>query len=107
MQVNRSILHSRNNNPFSSSFWFISISSPAVNKINPTMKFLSLALLLVTFLSACRTTENKPASADLGSVEKNDPALDQIISSNAVVEKLGEGYTWSEGPVWVASQNML
>jgi gluconolactonase len=71
------------------------------------MKFLSLALVLVTFLSGCRTTENKPASSDLGSVEKNDPALDQIISSDAVVEKLGEGYTWSEGPVWVASENML
>jgi gluconolactonase len=71
------------------------------------MKFLTLSLLIITILWGCKTTENKPAPSDLGSVEKTDASLDQIISPNAVVEKLGEGYSWSEGPVWVASENML
>jgi gluconolactonase len=51
----------------------------------------------------------KPAREykSVGSVEKIDPSLDQIISSNKTPELLAEGFTWSEGPVWVESQKML
>ena len=36
-----------------------------------------------------------------GHIERFDPALDQIVSPDAQIEKLGEGFTWAEGPVWV------
>ena len=35
------------------------------------------------------------------------PELDAILAANAQIEVLGEGYTWSEGPVWVASGDYL
>jgi gluconolactonase len=36
----------------------------------------------------------------VGSVERLDPALDQLIPKDAKIEKLCEGFNWSEGPVW-------
>jgi gluconolactonase len=33
-------------------------------------------------------------------IERFDPAFDQLVAADAKVEKLAEGYTWSEGPVW-------
>lgn len=43
----------------------------------------------------------------IGSVEKFDPSLDNIISSNAKIEIIAEGFEWSEGPLWIEKQNML
>jgi gluconolactonase len=65
------------------------------------MKYQVMFLLLGT-VTACTTTEKQ-----IGSVERLDPALDAIVSADAKVEILGEGYEWSEGPLWVESQNML
>ncbi len=42
-----------------------------------------------------------------GSIERLDPALDALIPPNAVLEKLAEGFTWSEGPVWDKKQKCL
>src|SRR5829696_2479906 len=42
-------------------------------------------------------------SADLptvGSIERLDPALDALLPKDAKIEKLCEGFNWSEGPVW-------
>lgn len=36
-----------------------------------------------------------------GRIERFDPALDQLIAADAKIEKLAEGFTWSEGPVWL------
>ncbi len=43
----------------------------------------------------------------VGSIERLDPALDNIISSNAKIEVLAEGFEWSEGPLWIEKQQML
>ncbi len=40
-------------------------------------------------------------------VEVLDPALEEIVAKNPLVQKLGEGYAWSEGPVWVEEHQML
>ncbi len=42
----------------------------------------------------------KPPSKALGSVERYDPRFDKLIPPGAVVERLADGYDWSEGPVW-------
>jgi gluconolactonase len=34
------------------------------------------------------------------SIEKLDPALDALLDTNAKIETLATGFTWSEGPVW-------
>ena len=43
----------------------------------------------------------------LGTVERLDPKLDQLIPADAKIEKLGEGYSWAEGPVWVKQGGYL
>ncbi len=49
-----------------------------------------------------------PYPADSSSsIERLDPALDQLLAPGVVVEKLAEGFQWSEGPVWVPAQDAL
>jgi gluconolactonase len=36
----------------------------------------------------------------LGTIERLDPRLDQIVPRDARVERIAEGFDWSEGPVW-------
>lgn len=43
----------------------------------------------------------------LGTVERLDPRLDQLIPPNAKLEKLAEGLIWSEGPVWLREPGCL
>lgn len=63
----------------------------------------TLSIIAVVLLAAC----GGPETRTIGSIERIDPALDAIIDAEAVVEILGEGYNWSEGPVWVESEKML
>lgn len=44
---------------------------------------------------------------NVGQIERFDPALDSLIDPEASVELLEVGFSWSEGPVWVASENCL
>src|SRR6187549_2047970 len=62
---------------------------------------LPFALLLLAI--GCSTKETKP----YGTIEQLDPALADILSPDAKVELLGEGYDWSEGPLWIESEKML
>jgi gluconolactonase len=51
--------------------------------------------------SASRTTFKPQGSHTLGAIERLDPRLDAIIPPGALIEKLAEGFDWSEGPVWI------
>ncbi|HEX4415671.1 MAG TPA: SMP-30/gluconolactonase/LRE family protein [Lacipirellulaceae bacterium] len=46
----------------------------------------------------------KAAAAEprtIGKIERLDPALDALLSSDEKIETIGEGFAWSEGPVWI------
>jgi gluconolactonase len=53
---------------------------------------VALALSGVAALAADRRA--------IGRIERADPRLDRLLSRDAVVEVLAEGFRWSEGPVW-------
>ena len=36
----------------------------------------------------------------VGTIERLDPAFDQLVARDATIEKLAEGFRWSEGPTW-------
>lgn len=38
-----------------------------------------------------------------GSVERLDPALDEIVPADAKIERIAHGFTWPEGPIWTRS----
>jgi gluconolactonase len=42
-----------------------------------------------------------------GEIERFDPALDDIVPSDWRIEKLAEGFEWSEGPVWMNAGSYL
>jgi gluconolactonase len=62
-------------------------------------------IILSLLLAACSTKPKEVKTT--GSIERIDPTLEKIISPDASIEILAEGYTWSEGPVWVEKENML
>jgi len=75
------------------------------------MKYLC-SFLILSALFACQpqnTTNNKEAKQmpekqtfkTTGSIERLDPAINELIPENAKIEVLAEGFTWSEGPVWI------
>jgi len=47
------------------------------------------------------------ATQTLGTIERLDPRFDQLVPPGAVLEKLAEGFKWSEGPVWVARAGLI
>lgn len=45
------------------------------------------------------------AAADtIGTVIRLDDRMDTLVPADAVIEKLAEGFEWSEGPVWVPDE---
>jgi len=66
-------------------------------------------LALCAVLVACRTgTAQSTITTAVGSrIERLDPALDALIDRNARVEKLADGFAWTEGPVWRRDKGYL
>jgi gluconolactonase len=64
----------------------------------PLAALLPLAVCAVTRAGAFET---------VGKVTRYAPALDAIVAPDARIEKLAEGFTWSEGPVWIPEGNYL
>ena len=66
------------------------------------MKYM-FSFILLTLWGCGSKTEIKT----IGTIERLDPALDDIISSDAIPEIIAEGFNWSEGPLWIEEQQML
>ncbi len=64
------------------------------------LKYLFIASIL---LASCQSKQYKT----IGSIERIDPSLDQLISPDAKLEIIAEGFEWSEGPLWIEDQQML
>lgn len=61
-----------------------------------------LSFFLVMVIYGCKSQPER-----IGYVEKLDPALDEVIDAQAEVEIIAEGFEWTEGPLWLAKENML
>ena len=62
------------------------------------MKYRILSTLLTV---ASFTVMAQTPYPTIGSIERFDPKLDQLLAKNAKLEVLASGFDWSEGPVWV------
>lgn len=75
------------------------------------MKRTFLSLFVLSLVGAIlpmtnAISQNAPgAGKTIGSLEKFDPALDALIDTNAKIEVLATGFTWTEGPVWVNGED--
>jgi gluconolactonase len=77
------------------------------------MKSFSLFLFL-SFLTVCiscntptKETSVKTKDTTIGKIELIDKDAANIIDTNATIEIVGSNYKWCEGPLWVASKQML
>ncbi|VTS05405.1 SMP-30/gluconolactonase/LRE family protein [Tuwongella immobilis] len=73
-------------------------------------RLIGLATLTMLAGVACMprpASAEKPDVPTLGTVERLDPALDQLIDKQAFIEKLADGFDWSEGPVWFPEGYLL
>ena len=62
---------------------------------NLSCRILAAALLSTLFQSA--TVWAEPVSVTITSL---DPRFDQLVSPDAKLERIADGFTWVEGPVW-------
>ncbi|HTH83501.1 MAG TPA: SMP-30/gluconolactonase/LRE family protein [Mucilaginibacter sp.] len=69
------------------------------------MKYLIAAFAAVICLS-CNKPQRLPYTT-FGEIDRIGTALDTVIDPKAKIEIIAEGFTWSEGPVWVQKENML
>ncbi len=65
-------------------------------------RFLAFPVLLFLPL-LIMAADNKPPVFN-GRIERYDPAFDKLNATGATIEKLAEGFTWSEGPVWLKGE---
>jgi len=69
----------------------------------------SVALIstLVLVAGPWASGAEKKTYPTIGTIERLDPRFDKLVPRDAVLEKLAEGFKWSEGPVWVREGGYL
>lgn len=78
------------------------------------MKKTILILLVTAALCGCKKkqtmeteVQTEPEPASKGSIEVVDQTLQNVLNVGAPIEVLAEGYSWSEGPLWLPKLEML
>ena len=69
-----------------------------------------IALLALAATGGCMSNEGAvpPAQGQaIGQVHREDPRLDSLVAPGARIERLAEGFVWTEGPVWVRDGRYL
>jgi gluconolactonase len=51
--------------------------------------------------------QEKSERPTLGTIERLDPRFDRLVPADARVERIAEGFDWSEGPVWDKKRGCL
>ena len=61
-------------------------------------RFIPLLGVLLPLLGVAAEPTKYPT---VGSIERIDPSFDRLVPKDAKLEKIAEGFKWSEGPVWL------
>jgi len=79
------------------------------------MNLVVVALLII--LLGCKPPKGEVAAIALseetveyrttGSIERLDPMIDELIAPDAVIEVIADGFTWTEGPLWIEAGGYL
>src|SRR5579864_1933105 len=74
----------------------------------PRFRQVTLAALAgLSLVNSQAAAQEKKANPTIGTIERQDPRFDTLIPRGAAMEKLADGFTWSEGPVWIARGKYL
>ena len=72
-------------------------TSPSPLENAPMLRTSLITLTLLAITTPCLSAEPET----FGQIERLDPRFDALIPPDAKLEKLAQGFEWSEGPVWV------
>lgn len=68
----------------------------------------AFAIPLLAMLAACATAEAPPQhSPAIGRLTTFDASFQDVVAADARIEKIAEGFTWSEGPAWIRAGGYL
>ena len=67
---------------------------------------VGVSALLATDVPPSIVSHAAPYAA-FGKIVRLDPALDELLAPDARMENLAEGFTWSEGPLWLPREQRL
>jgi gluconolactonase len=66
------------------------------------------AFLAIVTAGGCMSVERPEAEAErIGRIHRDSGALAALVPNNAAIEKLADGFRWSEGPVWIREGGYL
>ena len=78
------------------------------------MKSITIVLPLFLLIFSCQQTNHTSAGKEdvkkdsiIGKVEWYDSSAAKAIDSNATIDVIGKGFTWAEGPLWIADKQRL
>ena len=75
------------------------------------MRISSLIVIAFVLVSACGPDQQEKQKTKspiyVGSIERLDPRINELIAEEAQIELLASGFQWSEGPLWLAEMNAL
>src|SRR5438270_10073320 len=66
-----------------------------------SLRLAVLAVLLLPLAYQVTQGEEKAEYPTMGTIERKDPRFDKLVPPGAKLEKLADGFVWTEGPVWV------
>src|SRR5690606_32408338 len=73
---------------------------PIIRKLNLSLSGIALCLSMASGYPVLHAQDSTNFPT-IGEVIRLDPALDELLDKDAVIEVLTSGFTWTEGPVWV------
>ena len=92
-------------------------SSRTASLRRPLRWILGQALLAGSIMSitgcqhsqpAATANDHRPTGAQtIGTLESLDPRFDKLVPPTAKIEKLAQGFAWSEGPIWIKEGGYL
>jgi len=69
---------------------------------------VAATLMCCVLLAACASKPEASAHGDsIGRITALDPSFNAIVPANARIERIAEGFTWAEGPAWIANGGYL
>jgi gluconolactonase len=69
---------------------------------NPPANYIWVRSATLDFYKAGRIGNAREVATE---IERDDPGLDAIVGGDTKIEKLADGFTFTEGPVWVRDEN--
>ena len=89
-------------------------SQPIFMKILQRIAFFSKHICLLFLLGSCQQPATKKEAElhkqsypTVGAIGRHSAGIENILPKDAKIEVLAEGFTWTEGPVWVADGGYL